>query len=50
MTKRINSNNKKEVWSVKPSIKMGKVLVTYTDGTSEELLQKVADQVIRGVK
>ena len=48
--KRKNMNNKKDVWSVKPSIKSGKVLVTYTNGTSEEMLKSKSDQIIRSVK
>lgn len=51
MTKQLkNYNNQKLVWSVTQGLKMGQVLVSYADGTSEQMSKKVADQIIRGVK
>lgn len=47
--KRKNFNNQKMVQSLTP-IGMFKLLVRYTDGTSEEMASSKAKQVIRSVE
>ncbi|AGH57489.1 hypothetical protein PSYG_00028 [Psychrobacter phage pOW20-A] len=47
--KRKNFNNQKYVQRVMPS-GITKVIVTYIDGTHEEMLKSKADQIIREVK
>lgn len=48
-TKRKNFNNQKYVQSL-TAIGMYKLLVRYTDGTSEEMAASKAKQIIREVK